>query len=117
VGAYFLTIALIGDVRIFYAALSGILAVMVSMYTAQYFTGFEGGPVKAIAEASNRGAALNIITGLAYGLRSPIVPVVDVVTAARSFIINGNILFAIAVANIGTDLMWATSCRLTPSAP
>ncbi len=106
VGAYFLTIALVGDVRIFYAALSGILAVMVSMWTAQYFTGFEGGPVKAIAEASNRGAALNIITGLAYGLRSPIVPVVAVVTAAAfSYIINGNILFAIAIANIGTDLM------------
>lgn len=106
VGAYFLTIALVGDVRIFYAALSGILAVMVSMWTAQYFTGFEGGPVKAIAEASNRGAALNIITGLAYGLRSPIVPVVATVTAAAfSYIINGNILFAIAIANIGTDLM------------
>jgi K(+)-stimulated pyrophosphate-energized sodium pump len=106
VGAYFLTIALVGDVRIFYAALSGIMAVMVSMWTAQYFTGFEGGPVKAIAEASNRGAALNIITGLAYGLRSPIVPVIAVVTAAAfSYIINGNILFAIAIANIGTDLM------------
>jgi K(+)-stimulated pyrophosphate-energized sodium pump len=106
VGAYFLTIALVGDVRIFYAAVSGIVAVMVSMWTAQYFTGFEGGPVKAIAEASNRGAALNIITGLAYGLRSPIVPVIGVVTAATfSYIINGNILFAIAIANIGTDLM------------
>ncbi|MCX6648562.1 MAG: sodium-translocating pyrophosphatase [Candidatus Bathyarchaeota archaeon] len=106
VGAYFLTIALVGDVRIFYAAVSGIAAVIVSMWTAQYFTGFEGKPVKAIAEASNRGAGLNIITGIAYGLQSPIVPVVGVVAAAAfSFIINGNVLFAIAIANIGTDLM------------
>lgn len=106
IGAYFLTNALIGEVRIFYAALSGIAAVIASMWTAQYFTGFEGKPVKAIAEASNRGAGLNIITGMAYGLRSPIVPVVAVVAAATfSYIINGNILFAIAIANIGTDLM------------
>lgn len=106
VGAYYLTIALIGDVNIFYAALSGVGAVLVSMWVAQYFTGFEGKPVKAIAEASKRGAALNIITGLAYGLQSPIIPVVAVVAAAVfSFIINGNVLFAIAIANIGTDLM------------
>jgi K(+)-stimulated pyrophosphate-energized sodium pump len=106
IGAYFLTISLVGDIRIFYAALSGIGAVLVSMWTAQHFTGFEGKPVKAIAEASNRGAGLNIITGMAYGLQSPIVPVIAVVAAATfSFILNGNTLFAIAIANIGTDLM------------
>ena len=106
IGAYALTIYLIGDVRIFYAVLSGIAAVLVSMWTAQYFTGPPLKPVKAIADASNRGAGLNIITGMAYGLRSPIVPVIAVVAAATfSYIVNGNILFAIAIANIGTDLM------------
>jgi K(+)-stimulated pyrophosphate-energized sodium pump len=106
IGAYFLTVSMLGDVRIFYAALSGIAAVMVSIWTAQYFTGYQGTPVKRIADASKRGAALNVITGIAYGLRSPIIPVTGVMAAAAfSYIVNGDSLFAIAIANIGTDLM------------
>jgi K(+)-stimulated pyrophosphate-energized sodium pump len=106
IGAYFLTVSMLGDVRIFYAALSGIVAVMVSIWTAQYFTGYQGTPVKRIADASKRGAALNVITGIAYGLRSPIIPVTGVMAAAAfSYIVNGDSLFAIAIANIGTDLM------------
>jgi K(+)-stimulated pyrophosphate-energized sodium pump len=105
-GAYYLTVTLLGDIRILYAALSGMAAVLVGIYVAQYFTGFTGKPVLKIADASQRGAGLTLITGLSYGLMSPIIPVIAVVSAAAfSFIVSGGSLFAVAIANIGTDLM------------
>ena len=59
-----------------------------------------------IAKASERGAAINIITGFSYGLQSPIIPIAGVIGAAVfSYIISGSSLYAIAIANIGTDLM------------
>jgi K(+)-stimulated pyrophosphate-energized sodium pump len=106
VGAYLLVESLIGDMSIFLATLSGLAAVMISMITAQHYTGYQGGPVTAISKASERGAAINIITGLSYGLQSPIVPIAGVIGAAVfSYIVSGSSLYAIAIANIGTDLM------------
>jgi len=105
-GSYLLTSVLLNDVRIFYSSISGIIAVMISIIVAQYYTGYKGVPVNKIAEASQRGAALNIITGLSYAFQTPIIPVLAVVSAAAfSYIISGNSLYAIAIANIGTDLM------------
>jgi len=106
IGAFLLVQSLIGDTRIFIATLSGLAAVIISMFTAQHYTGYHGGPVTKIAKASERGAALNIITGLSYGLQSPIIPIAGVIGAAVfSYIISGSSLYAIAIANIGTDLM------------
>ncbi len=106
IGAYFLVQNLIGDNTIFLSALSGLVAVIISMITAQHYTGYHGGPVTAISKASDRGAAINIITGLSFGLQSPIFPIAGVIGAAVfSFIISGSSLYAIAIANIGTDLM------------
>ena len=105
-GAYVLTVTLIGDITIFYAAVSGLIAVILSIFTAQHYTSYKGRPVTAIAEASQRGAALNLITGLGYGFQAPILPVFAVLGAAVfSFIVSGSSLYAIAIANIGTDLM------------
>jgi K(+)-stimulated pyrophosphate-energized sodium pump len=105
-GAYILVQSLIGDNAIFLSALSGLAAVMISIFAAQHYTGYHGGPVTAISKASERGAAINIITGLSFGLESPILPIAGVIGAAVfSYIISGNSLYAIAIANIGTDLM------------
>jgi K(+)-stimulated pyrophosphate-energized sodium pump len=106
VGAFLLVRSFIGDSTIFLSALSGLAAVIISMFVAQHYTGYNGGPVTAIAKASERGAAINIITGISYGLQSPLVPIASVIGAAVfSFIISGSSLYAIAIANIGTDLM------------
>ena len=106
VGAFLLVRSFIGDTTIFLSALSGLAAVIISMFVAQHYTGYNGGPVTNIAKASERGAAINIITGISYGLQSPLVPIASVIGAAVfSFIISGSSLYAIAIANIGTDLM------------
>ncbi|MCX6660403.1 MAG: sodium-translocating pyrophosphatase, partial [Candidatus Bathyarchaeota archaeon] len=105
-GSYFLSIYLLGDVTIFYSILSGLVAVLISIYVAQYYTGYRGKPVRSIAEASQRGSAINLITGLGYAFQNPIFPVAGVIGAAVfSYIISGFSLYAIALANIGTDLM------------
>mgnify|MGYP002682721974 FL=1 len=56
--------------------------------------------------ASKRGVALNIITGLAYGLQSPLASIVMIVAAvAGSYALSGNLLLAVVAVNIGTDLL------------
>jgi K(+)-stimulated pyrophosphate-energized sodium pump len=106
IGSYFLTIYFMGDVTIFYAIMSGLVAVLISIFVAQYYTGYQGKPVKSIAEASQRGSAINIITGLAYAFQNPLFPIAGVIGAAVfSYIISGYSLYAIAIANIATDLM------------
>jgi K(+)-stimulated pyrophosphate-energized sodium pump len=105
-GSYILAFLLLKDTTIFLAVLSGILAMTLAVLIARYYTGMELGPVGKIAKASQRGAAINIITGLAYGLQSSIVPVIGVVAAiVFSFVVSGYSLYAIVAANIGTDLM------------
>jgi K(+)-stimulated pyrophosphate-energized sodium pump len=106
IGCYSLSIYLLNDVTIFLSILSGLTAVLISIFVAQYYTGYRGKPVRTIAEASQRGPAITLITGLAYAFQNPIIPVSGVIGAAVfSYIISGNSLYAIALANIGTDLM------------
>jgi K(+)-stimulated pyrophosphate-energized sodium pump len=106
VGSYFLSMWLLNDITIFYSIMSGVVATIIALVMTQYYTGISGRPVRKIAEASERGAAINIITGMAYGLQSPFIPIMAVLGAvAFSFVISGFSLYAIAAANIGTDLM------------
>jgi K(+)-stimulated pyrophosphate-energized sodium pump len=105
-GSYILSTLLLQDFTIFLATLSGILATTLAVFITRYYTSMGPGPVGKMAEASERGAAINIITGIAYGLQSSILPVIGVVGAiVFSFIVSGYSLYAIVMANIGTDLM------------
>ncbi len=105
-GSYLLSIFLLKDVTIFYSVLSGLIVMVLALLVAQYYTGIGGRPVRKMAEAAERGAAINIITGMAYGLQSSILPILAVMTAVTfSFIVSGYSLYAIVAANIGTDLM------------
>lgn len=106
VGSYFLSMWLLNDATIFYSVLSGLVAMLVAYGVTQYYTGTTGKPIRRMAEASQRGAAIAIITGLAYGLQSPFMPLIAVLGAVVfSFFISGYSLYAVVAANIGTDLM------------
>jgi len=106
VGSFFLSTTLLNDVTVFYSTLSGLIAMIVALLVAQYYTGVRGRPVRKMVEASKRGAAINIITGMAYGLQSPFIPIIAILCAvAFSFVISGFSLYAIVATNIGTDLM------------
>jgi len=106
IGSYFLSIWFLNDVTIFYSIMSGLIATLVALAVAHYYTGLRGTPIRKMAEASQRGAAINIITGMAYGLQSPLIPVIAVVgSVVLSYVVSGFSLYALAAANIGTDLL------------
>jgi len=114
-GAFFSSMVLLNDVTVFFAVVSGLVASLAVGLAVQYYIGINGRPVRKIAESSERGAAINIITGLSYALQSPFLPFLAVLAAILfSFSINnysfngiiaGNhALFGLVGANIGTDL-------------
>jgi len=105
-GSYFLSVSLLNDVTVFYAVLSGLMATILALFVSQYYTDVGRRPVRRVAEAAGRGVAINIMTGIAYGLQSPILPILIIMAAvAFSYIASGYSLYAVAAANIGTDLL------------
>lgn len=106
IGSYFLSQYLLNDLTIFIGCVLGILTTFISTSFTKYYAGVNGQPVKNIAEASKRGPAINLITGLASGLQSPIGSIVMIVSAATlAFFLSGGSLLAVVAVNIGTDLL------------
>ena len=105
VGFYISSIWLLNNINIFYSALAGLVASLVVGLVAQYYTGTGMKPVTKIAESSQRGAAINIIIGLAYGLQSTFIPVITIaaVIAFSYFITGGGIqgFYGVAAATLG----------------
>jgi K(+)-stimulated pyrophosphate-energized sodium pump len=107
-GAFISSIVLLNNITVFYAVVSGLVASLAVGLAVQYYIGINGRPVRKIAESSERGAAINIITGLSYALQSPFMPFLSVLAAIlfSYFIIDGSLspLYGIVAANLGTDL-------------
>jgi len=104
-GAFLSSIVLLKDVTLLYAVASGLVASLAVGLVVQYYTGINGRPVRKIAESSERGAAINIITGLSYAFQSPFLPLLLVLMAFLfSYLITNGSLYGIVAANIGTDL-------------
>jgi K(+)-stimulated pyrophosphate-energized sodium pump len=105
IGFYVTSVTLLHNVSIFYAAFSGILASLVVGAVAQYYTSTGRKPVRKMAESSQRGPAINIITGLGYGLQSTFLPVLSIVTViAFSYFVTGGGtqgFYGIAAATLG----------------
>jgi len=107
VGAFAVAKFLLNDLSIFVASSLGILlTVVVSSFTKLY-AGVSSRPVGAIAKASERGAALNIITGLAMGLQSPVLPIALIAAAVCVAFATASAapLLAVVAVNIGTDML------------
>jgi len=106
---YVLSIWVMGDIRLFYCLSLGLLAVFIISLIVQYYTGINRGPVKKIAEASQTGASLNILTGLSYGLESAVMPMflIAAVMLSAYQILGGGLLgiFGIAMATLGMTEM------------
>ena len=105
-GSWAIAHFLLHDLSIWLGALLGIAVTLVAAVATRYYAGSKGQPVKNIAEASERGVALNIITGLAYGLQSPLASIAMIVVAvSAAYYFSGNNLLAIVGVNIGSDLL------------
>ncbi len=70
------------NLRIWGASTVGLIAGVIIGVTSDYFTSEDKAPVQKTAEAAQTGAAINIITGFSYGLRSVLPPLVGIAGAA-----------------------------------
>jgi len=101
---------LLGDhyLNFFFCGVIGILTSVAFVYITQYYTEYRYRPVKYIAEASQTGAATNIISGIAVGMESTGFPVLVIGAAVissyylglNSGLVNAG-LFGTAVATMG----------------
>jgi K(+)-stimulated pyrophosphate-energized sodium pump len=104
-GSFIVSMLTLHDFNVFLSILSGLLASLAVGFVVQYYTGFGGGPVKRVAEASKRGAAINILTGFSYALQGPFLPILMVASAFLfSYIVTNGSIYGILGANLGTDL-------------
>ena len=92
------------DVSLFYAGLFGLTAIFVCVLATLYYTGLGRRPVHHVAESSQAGPAINLITGISTGLATPVLPMIAVLIAVvASFFVTGQSLYGLVITNIGTD--------------
>jgi K(+)-stimulated pyrophosphate-energized sodium pump len=107
-GLFFLSTMFMDDVSLFFAGLLGVAAMLICIMITLYYTGLGRGPVHHVAESSQAGPALNLITGLSTGLGTPLLPMIAVLAAVvGSFVVTGHSLYGLVITNIGTDFALA----------
>jgi K(+)-stimulated pyrophosphate-energized sodium pump len=98
IGAFFAVKILLGELNVFWAVLSGVVSGVLIGLESEYFT--SGPPIKALAKTTETGSAPTIITGLAIGFQSTILPLF---TIAGAIFISYQLanLYGIALAAVG----------------
>ncbi len=98
--SYFVIRKVIGEIDLFYAVVAGLLAGVAIGRITEYYTSDHFKPVQNIARASLTGPATNIISGLAAGMMSTVLPVLVIVAAILVSFHFGQI-YGIALAAVG----------------
>ncbi len=97
------------DIRIFYCLTLGLLSALGTALIVQYYTGIDRTPVKKIAEASQSGPAINLMSGFSWGMESAVLPKIMVALAnlAAYYIMGGGIagFFGVTAATLGITEM------------
>jgi K(+)-stimulated pyrophosphate-energized sodium pump len=100
IASFFIIRVYIGELGLFWALISGLIAGFLIAKATEYFTSAEYGPAKKIAKSAQSGAAVTIIEGIATGMMSTVIPVLLVVVATVLAYIFGGLL-GIAIASMG----------------
>ncbi len=97
------------DDRLFWCLSLGLFAALAITLVIQYYTDIHRRPVREIASAAQSGAAINLLTGFAYGLESPFLGMLLIVgvTLAAYQIMGGGIagFFGVTAATLGITEM------------
>jgi K(+)-stimulated pyrophosphate-energized sodium pump len=99
IGAWFASKAVVSSIEPFWGVLAGIIAGVLIGAESEYFT--SGPPVRKVAGASETGPATNIITGMAIGYESVILPVLTLAAAMYVAYTFGGGLYGIAISAVG----------------
>jgi K(+)-stimulated pyrophosphate-energized sodium pump len=100
VAAYFIVGVTLGDIGVFWAIVSGLVAGVLIGLVTEYYTSYDYNPTKDIAKASETGAATNIISGFSTGMMSSGLPVLIIAIAIWvSYHFTG--IYGIAIAAVG----------------
>ena len=95
-----LDIWMFGSLRLFCAVLMGIITGVVIGQITEYYTSSQYRHVKDIAYQSTTGAATNILSGLAVGMKSTAAPMMLIAAAVLISFMTGG-LFGVALAALG----------------
>ncbi len=88
------------ELKLFWIILVGLVAGIVIGLSTEYYTSYDYGPVKQIAESTQTGAATVIISGIAIGMISTIIPLIAIaVTILVAFELAG--FYGVALAGVG----------------
>jgi K(+)-stimulated pyrophosphate-energized sodium pump len=92
IGVVFLAASYVGDLRVFWAVLIGLVLASLIQILTEHFTSTTRKPVKEIAESSQTGPATVILSGFSVGLESTVWAVLIIGGAIASAFYLGNTL-------------------------
>ncbi len=105
---FFLVKNVVGNIGIFWATISGLIAGIAIGLSTEYYTSAHKKPAQSISEASKTGAGTNVIQGLSVGMWSTIIPVVAVCAGLlAAFYLAGGAsdfkmgLYGVAISAVG----------------
>ena len=98
---FFVTRYIVNDMGLFYCSLIGLAIAPLLFVITEYYTATRYSPVKNIAKASQSGAAINVITGLATSLMAPAFPALVICAGIiGSFAVAGGAAFFVDTSNV-----------------
>ena len=90
----------VSEFDLFWAIVAGLGAGVIIGVVTEYYTSYEYGPTKGVAEAAQTGAATTMISGIATGMQSTVVPVLIIGGAIlAAFELAG--FYGVALAGVG----------------
>ena len=88
------------EFELFWAILAGLAAGIVIGLATEYYTSYDYTPTKMVSESSQTGAATVIISGIATGMLSTVIPVIAIgITILVAFQLAG--FYGVALAGVG----------------
>ena len=90
----------ISEFDIFWALVAGVGAGVIIGVVTEYYTSYDYGPTKRVAEAAQTGAATTMIGGIATGMQSTVVPVLIIAGAILASYELAE-FYGVAIAGVG----------------